>query len=103
MFNSRFDESGNWECMNTPSESQKMSWEKFIEQCKLLDEVMRDSIHRKMKQDTAAAAIANVKALESLANSQDWGYELRELKGSLLENFKTKVIEWEEKQKGMSQ
>ena len=98
MYNSKFDESGNWECMNTPSETVQMPWAEYIDQCKLLDEVMSDSIHRKMKQDTAAAAIANVQALESLAKTQDWGYELRDLKQSILSTFDEKLAVWKDRE-----
>jgi len=102
VYNSKFDESGNWECMNTPSESQQMPWDEYMAQCAQLDEVMSDRIHRKMKQDTAAAAIANIKALEALTKSQDWGYELRELKSSILGTFNEKLEIWEKNQQGLS-
>eukprot|EP00750_Incisomonas_marina_P009498 INCI16025.1.p1 GENE.INCI16025.1~~INCI16025.1.p1 ORF type:complete len:655 (+),score=83.63 INCI16025.1:203-2167(+) len=101
VYKSRFDESGNWQCMNTPSESQQMPWGEYIQQCALLDEVMSDNIHRKMKQDTAAAAISNVKALEAMARSQDWGYELRDLKNSLLDTFQEKLGVWEQNRKDL--
>jgi hypothetical protein len=98
--NTRFDESGKWVCMNTPSETETLPWEDFIKQCGLLDEVLNDSIHRKIRQDTAAAAVSNIQGLDALCRSQDWGFELRELKNSIIASLAEKQKEWKEKQAG---